>query len=95
MALRLFAPPFSGATRMALGNTAGAMVSFCATAGYLGSLGGWTLLAGQTAKAAADDGLFPPIFAHVNKAGTPVTGLLIVGVLMTIFQFSSISPNAA
>lgn len=42
--------------------------------GCLGSLGGWTLLAGQTAKAAADDGLFPPIFARVNKAGTPVAG---------------------
>ncbi|EFS7688992.1 amino acid permease [Escherichia coli] len=69
-------------------------VSFCAAAGCLGSLGGWTLLAGQTAKAAADDGLFPPIFARVNKAGTPVAGLIIVGILMTIFQLSSISPNA-
>ncbi|VEB51294.1 amino acid permease [Salmonella enterica subsp. enterica] len=73
----------------------GLLFSFCAAAGCLGSLGGWTLLAGQTAKAAADDGLFPPIFARVNKAGTPVAGLLIVGVLMTIFQFSSMSPNAA
>ncbi len=79
---------------MALGDTAGAIVSFCAAAGCLGSLGGWTLLAGQTAKAAADDGLFPPIFARVNKAGTPVAGLIIVGILMTIFQLSSISPNA-
>ena len=35
------------------------------------------MLAGQTAKAAADDGLFPPIFARVNKAGTPVAGLII------------------
>ncbi len=79
---------------MALGDTAGAIVSFCAAAGCLGSLGGWTLLAGHTAKAAADDGLFPPIFARVNKAGTPVAGLIIVGILMTIFQLSSISPNA-
>lgn len=52
-------------------------------------------LLGDREKAAADDGLFPPIFARVNKAGTPVAGLLIVGVLMTIFQFSSMSPNAA
>ncbi|WP_227719186.1 amino acid permease, partial [Obesumbacterium proteus] len=94
-ALRVSASPFGDAARMALGNTAGAVVSFCAAAGCLGSLGGWTLLAGQTAKAAADDGLFPPIFAKVNKAGTPVAGLLIVGVLMTICQFGSISPNAA
>ncbi len=93
-ALRVSASPFGDAARMALGDTAGAIVSFCAAAGCLGSLGGWTLLAGQTAKAAADDGLFPPIFARVNKAGTPVAGLIIVGILMTIFQLSSISPNA-
>ncbi|EFU55405.1 hypothetical protein HMPREF9545_04853, partial [Escherichia coli MS 16-3] len=37
-------------------------------------------MAGQTAKAAADDGLFPPIFARVNKAGTPVAGGVFVGV---------------
>lgn len=93
--LRLSASPFGDAARLALGDTAGAVVSLCAAAGCLGSLGGWTLVAGQTAKAAADDGLFPPIFAKVNKMGTPVAGLLIIGVLMTIFQIGSISPNAA
>ncbi|AKA39717.1 arginine/agmatine antiporter [Yersinia ruckeri] len=93
-ALKVSASPFGDAARMALGDTAGAVVSLCAAAGCLGSLGGWTLVAGQTAKAAADDGLFPPIFGKVNKAGTPVAGLLILGVLMTLFQISSISPNA-
>ncbi|MBD2811698.1 arginine/agmatine antiporter [Xenorhabdus sp. Vera] len=94
-ALKISSSPFGDAARLALGDTAGAIVAFCAAAGCLGSLGGWTLLAGQTAKAAADDGLFPAIFAKVNKAGTPVAGLLILGVLMTIFQLSSMSPNAA
>ncbi|KFC83041.1 arginine/agmatine antiporter [Buttiauxella agrestis] len=93
-ALKVSASPFGDAARMAMGPLAGAIVSFCAAAGCLGSLGGWTLLAGQTAKAAADDGLFPPIFAKVNKDQTPVAGLLIVGVLMTIFQLASISPDA-
>ena len=40
---------------------------FCAAAGCLGSLGGWTLLAGQTAKAAADDGLFPPCLLYTSR----------------------------
>ncbi|EEQ07061.1 MULTISPECIES: arginine/agmatine antiporter [Yersinia] len=93
--LRVSASPFGDAARLALGDTAGAIVSLCAAIGCLGSLGGWTLVAGQTAKAAADDGLFPPIFGKVNQSGTPVAGLLILGVLMTIFQISSISPNAA
>lgn len=93
-ALKLSASPFGDAARMALGPTAGAIVSLCAAAGCLGSLGGWTLLAGQTAKAAADDGLFPSIFAKVNKEQTPVYGLIIIGVLMTLFQLCSISPDA-
>ncbi|WP_058913940.1 arginine/agmatine antiporter [Entomohabitans teleogrylli] len=93
-ALKVSASPFGDAARLALGDTAGAIVSLCAAAGCLGSLGGWTLLAGQTAKAAADDGLFPAIFSKVNKDQTPVAGLLIVGVLMTLFQLCSISPDA-
>ena len=93
--LQVSASPFADAARLALGEDAGALVSICAAVGCLVSLGGWTLLAGQTAKAAADDGLFPPIFGKVDKLGTPVMGLLIVGVLMTIFQIASISPTAA
>lgn len=92
--LRVSDSPFGDAARMALGNTAGALVTFCAAAGCLGSLGGWTLLASQTAQAAANDGLFPPIFSKTNKQGVPVAGLVILGILMTIFQLTTISPNA-
>ncbi|ERK17239.1 Arginine/agmatine antiporter [Pantoea sp. AS-PWVM4] len=92
--LRVSDSPFGDAARMALGNTAGALVTFCAAAGCLGSLGGWTLLASQTAQAAANDGLFPPIFRKTNKQGVPVAGLVILGILMTIFQLTTISPNA-
>ena len=47
--------PFSDAVSMALGPVAGNIVALCAAIGCLGSLGGWTLLVGQTAKAAADE----------------------------------------
>jgi|GEM_PF-6361935 len=47
--------PFSDAVSMALGPVAGNIVALCAAVGCLGSLGGWTLLVGQTAKAAADE----------------------------------------
>ncbi|GAB3252140.1 arginine/agmatine antiporter [Chitinimonas naiadis] len=94
-ALKVSASPFGDAARLALGDIGGAIVVFCAAAGCLGSLGGWTLVAGQTAKAAADDGLFPPIFGKADKRGTPVAGLIIVGLLMTAFQLTTISPNAS
>lgn len=53
------------------------------------------LAAGLTAKAAADDKLFHPIFGKVNSKGVPIAGLTIVGILMTLFALTSISPNAA
>lgn len=39
--------PFGDAARMALGDTAGAIVSFCAAAGCLGSLGGLDVAGGS------------------------------------------------
>ena len=87
--------PFADAVTIAVGPIGGAIVSFCAAAGCLGSLGGWTLVVGQSAKAAADDGLFPAIFSRVNKAGTPYLGLIIVAALMTAIVLFTISPTAA
>ena len=53
------------------------------------------LLVGQSAKAAADDGMFPSVFARVNRHGVPGTGLIIVAVLMTIVLFATMSPTLA
>jgi len=89
------AAPFADAAKLALGNTGGAVVSFCAAVGCLGSLGGWILATAQSGKAAADDGLFPRIFGKANHKGVPVAGLIFVAVLMTIAQILTISPTAA
>jgi arginine:agmatine antiporter len=94
-ALQASSAPFADAVGLAVGPIGGAIVSFCAAAGCLGSLGGWTLVVGQTAKAAADDGLFPAIFSKVNAAGTPAIGLIIVASLMTSIVLFTISPTAA
>jgi arginine:agmatine antiporter len=93
--LQLSASPFGDAVRLAIGDTGGAIVALCAAVGCLGSLGGWILVTSQSAKAAADDGLFPPIFRRTNADGTPVAGLVIVGILMTIVQMMAISPTAS
>jgi arginine:agmatine antiporter len=87
--------PFADAVKLALGNWGGALVSLCAAAGCLGSLGGWTLVVGQTAKAAADDGLFPKMFAKVNARGVPAQGLILVAAMMTAIVVFTISPTAA
>jgi len=87
--------PFSEAVSIALGPTAGKLVAICAAAGCLGSLGGWTLLVGQTAQAAANDGLFGNVFARVNCHNVPASGLAIVAGIMTLQVLATMSPTAA
>ncbi|MDP0497952.1 MAG: amino acid permease, partial [Verrucomicrobiota bacterium JB024] len=89
------AEPFADCAKLVFGEVGGAAVSICAALGCLGSLGGWILATAQTAKAAADDGLFPKSFSAVNKHGVPVKGLIIVGFLMTGTQLLTVSPSAS
>jgi arginine:agmatine antiporter len=87
--------PFAEAARLAFGPAGAIVISVCAVLKSVGSLGGWMMLVGQSAKAAADDGMFPRIFARLNANGVPRTGLVIVGVLMTAVLFATMSPTVA
>ena len=87
--------PFADAARIALGDVAGSVVALCAAIGCLGSLAGWTLLVGQSAKAAADDGLFPAVFARVNRRNVPSLGLAIVAAIMSVQVLATMSPTAS
>src|SRR3954449_1108321 len=87
--------PFAEAARLALGPVGMVIVALCAILKSVGSLGGWMLLVGQSAKAAADDGMFPSVFARLNRNGVPGMGLILVGVLMTIVLFATMSPTIA
>ncbi len=86
--------PFADAVVLALGPTAGKAVALCAAVGCLGALGGWTLMSGQTANAAAKDGLFPNVFARENKWGSPSAGLAIIAALMSLQVLFTMSPTA-
>ncbi|HET9472399.1 MAG TPA: amino acid permease [Steroidobacteraceae bacterium] len=87
--------PFAEVARIALGAPAAIIISVCAVLKSVGSLGGWMLLVGQSAKAAADDGMFPKIFGNLNKHGVPQHGLIIVAALMTLVLFATMSPTIA
>jgi arginine:agmatine antiporter len=87
--------PFAEAARLAIGTPAVVIVSLCAILKSVGSLGGWMLLVGQSAKAAADDGMFPKVFGRMNRYGVPGAGLAIVAVLMTVVLFATMSPTIA
>jgi arginine:agmatine antiporter len=85
--------PFALALGLALGPAAAAVLSVCAILKATGSLGGWTLLVAQTAKAAADDGLFARLFARTNANGVPVAGLITVATLSSVVVFLTLAPT--
>lgn len=93
--LRTSHAPFAEAARMAIGAPGAIIISVCAILKSVGSLGGSMLLVGQSAKAAADDGMFPRIFARLNAKGVPGHGLVIVSALMTLVVFITLSPTLA
>ncbi|TCV94545.1 cadaverine:lysine antiporter (APA family) [Luteibacter rhizovicinus] len=93
--LRTSSAPFAEAGRLMIGPWGVVMVGVCAVLKSTGALGGWMLLVGQSAKAAADDGLFPSIFARMNRHGMPGAGLYVVAALMTAMLLLTMSPTLA
>lgn len=93
--LRTSHAPFAEAARLAIGTSGAVIISVCAVLKSVGSLGGWMMLVGQSAQAAAKDGMFPRIFARENSHGVPGIGLALVSGLMTIVLFATVSPTIA
>lgn len=91
--LALSSAPFSVAAVVAFGPVAGFIASACAVIACFGSLGGWMLLVGQSAKAASDDLLFPRFFSKVSKRKVPILGLCITALLMSLLLLLTISPH--
>lgn len=87
--------PFADVARIAGGTWAAVAISLCAILKSAGALGGWMLLVGQSARAAANDGMFPKIFGRLNRHGVPGAGLVIVAILMTIVLVATMSPTLA
>lgn len=85
--------PFAAAAAVIFGKWGEWIIAIGAAIACLGCLNGWILLQGQVPMAAADDQLFPRIFAKRNKDGTPVWALVLTSILVTGLLFFTISPN--
>lgn len=75
--------PMVDAARTLWGPAAGTAIAVVAAVSCLGALNGWVLLSAQLPMAAAQDGLFPRVFARVDARGTPRAGVLVGAVLAT------------
>jgi len=85
--------PFGLAYAKMFSPMVGSIIMGLAVMACLGSLLGWQFTIAQTAKAAADDRLFPKLFSKVNRLGAPVTGMIIMGIVQTLMALSTISPS--
>ncbi len=82
-ALKDSSAPFADAARILWGNGAAAIMAAAMAVSCVGALNGWILIQGQIPFAAARDGLFPAIFAKVDKSQTPRIGIVIGSALAT------------
>ena len=72
------AQPLALAMRSAVGPWAATAVAACAVVSGVGTLNGWTLMAGRIPVSAARDGLFFPALARLHpRHGTPHVALLV------------------
>jgi APA family basic amino acid/polyamine antiporter len=76
--------PFAAAANVIMGPIGKYLVAIGAVISCFGTLNGWTLLQGQIPLAAAQDNLFPERFARLSPSGTPVFGLVITSILVTL-----------
>lgn len=82
--------PFAAAADIILGPWGKLFVAFGAVVACLGALNGWILVAAQIPMAAAQDGLFPKVFAKCSRSSdTPTFGLVVTSICITILVLAS------
>jgi putrescine:ornithine antiporter len=85
--------PFATAYAHMFNPTVGRVIMGLAVLACLGSLLGWQFTIAQTGKSAADENMFPKLFAKVNRMGAPLIGMVVLGVVQSLLALSTISPS--
>jgi len=85
--------PFGLAYAKMFNPTIGWIIMALAVIACLGSLLGWQFTVAQTGKAAAEDRMFPALFAKINSKGAPIRGMIVLGVVQTLMALMTISPT--
>ena len=75
--------PFTDAARVLWGPWGAIAIALAVVLSSIGALNGWTLTMGQVPMAAAQDRLFPPVFARISQRGVPALGIVISALLAT------------
>jgi basic amino acid/polyamine antiporter, APA family len=77
--------PFSTAVNHMFGGTSwGYVMALVVITSGIGALNGWTLVAAEMPRAAAQDGVFPKRFGRLNRRGSPAFGVIASTALASI-----------
>jgi len=85
--------PFADAAKIMFGTGGGFLIAAGAVVSCFGALNGWTLLQGQIPLAAARDKLFPKSFAKESRYGTPIVGLIVSSILITLLLLLTLNES--
>lgn len=83
--------PFADAAALFMGETAKYLVAAGAVIATMGALNGWILIQGQIPLAASKDGLFPKLFGKTNKNNSPITGIVLSSILVSLLMLLNYS----
>jgi APA family basic amino acid/polyamine antiporter len=91
--LAMTTSPFADAANIIFGPWGQLLIAAGAAVSCLGALNGWTTLQAQVSMAAADNKMFPEVFAIRNRFNVPGLGIMIAAVLESILLIISLSTN--
>lgn len=88
--------PFADLAARVFGASIAGLVAACAVLKATGTISGWTLLGGETARSAAEQGYLPRVFGSPATPGRlPLSNPLINGAIMAALIVASIQPTLA
>ena len=83
--------PFADAAEVIAGGYSRKIIALGAIIATIGALNGWILIQGQIPMAASKDKLFPKFFSKTNSNNSPILGIILSSVLISILLLFSYS----
>ena len=83
--------PFADAAEIIAGGFSRKIIALGAIIATIGALNGWILIQGQIPMAASKDKLFPELFSKTNSNKSPVLGIILSSILISILLLFSYS----
>lgn len=85
--------PFADLVARVMGASVAGLVAACAVVKTTGTIVGWTMTGGETARAAAEQGWLPRVFGGKEIGRTPLSNPLMMGAIMSALLLVSVQPS--